>query len=645
MRVYIAYGMVSAVMLMITILFYSYKNWMALRKNIIYFWLLIWGFLAVLTDVVLGYFSLQHVRYRETLDTVSGVIMSVCLLILYLSLFLYDLAAAGRMRLIRTPLFCIFLGLTVVAAIISVISPWIGVSTFLYPHWDNYGARGNLLQAGVLGICLCAGLAVLFGNRKRLKRHVFCVLFVSQILLLFDAAMQIVLKARNLASYYTLAGVLICYYILIHNMDQYRSVSSFCFDRDGFHEVLMEHACYKEDFVCLGICIHNIESITNFCTETEIAQLHKRIGRILRNVCGRHNVYHIHSFEYMVLLGGRENAEKKHQILEQKIPSYFRINNKNISLLCGFYMVRFADAAYDAPQFQRTITSMRKLTMEQMGRGNLLYYQGENKEEIKHDLEALRMVNHCIAARRFDFVFIPLCPVFGEQDVSYEFVLREYLEDGTEVSQEDIWNLAAETGYIRETGHITFEMLCKAVQEKGLSVSDDTRYHINLLSSQLAGAWLAEEYIKILKSYHMPGARICVELTMDQKAQEDKLEECFTVFHNYGISILLDQFGVTVCNLKNVLNMSFDGAKINKHMVKSFCDGKNSQLGFMVHMLNAVNWTLYLDGVDREEMIDCLSDLKVDYIQGLAVGTGFAENAKPDGDFPAHAMGGEPVHV
>ena len=85
MKVYIAYGTVSAVMLLITILFYSYKNWMALRKNAIYIWLLICAFIAVSTDVALGYASLQNARYKEALDTLSGVIMSVALLLLYLS--------------------------------------------------------------------------------------------------------------------------------------------------------------------------------------------------------------------------------------------------------------------------------------------------------------------------------------------------------------------------------------------------------------------------------------------------------------------------------------------------------------------------------------------------------------------------------
>ena len=265
--------------------------------------------------------------------------------------------------------------------------------------------------------------------------------------------------------------------------------------------MLLERAYYKEDFVCLGICINNIESITNFCTEAEIVQIHKRMGKILRSICGRHNVYHIHSFEYMILLRGKDNAEKKHQILEKKIPSYFRIHNKNIALLCGFYTVRFADAAYNAAEFQRTITSMRKLTMEQMGRDNLLSYQGENQEGIKHDLEALRVVSQCIAARHFHFAFVPIQSVADRNDVSYEFVLQEYLEDGTEISQESIWSLAAETGYIREAGQIAVEMMCKVVKKNRMLEKSDAVYHINLLSSQLANTSLAEQYVLLFPFY------------------------------------------------------------------------------------------------------------------------------------------------
>lgn len=651
MKIYFAYGMVSAIMLLITILFYSYKNWLALRKNFVYIWLLLFAFIVVSVDTIFGNASLSHAQFFEHFDKISGTVISVSLLMLYFYLFLYDMAVTCQMRLVRTSLFRVFLGIITLAGMFSVLLPLMGLSGLSYHNQINNGARGNMLQSAVLAVCLVAGVIVILKGRKKLAKQKFYVLLVSQLLLLFDINMQVVLKTGKPASYYILVGVLVSYFLLLHNIDQYRSFSSFCFDRDGFREVLLERAYYKEDFSCMGICINNIESITNFCTEAEIVQFHKRMGTLLRKICGRHNVYHIHSFEYMIMLCRTDSAEQKHEILEKEIPAYFRINNKNISILCGFYTVKFADAGYDITEFNRTITSMRKLTMEQMGRDYLLDYQGENQTEIQNELEALRLVNNCISKRCFGYAFLGIQSMTDASDVSYEFILQETIESGMEISQERIWSLASDTGYIREVGYITFEMLCRAAWENGMLEDESIVFHVNLLSSQLANTALAERYIQILKSHSIPGKRICIELTMDISVDYERLVESFLILQGYGIALMLDQFGVTVCNLKSVLNMPFNCVKINHHMVRTFCAGKNRQLGYMVNMLNARGWTLYLDGVDDVNQLAILSGMSVDYIQGLAVQVDFVRasdetvTAQIEDALMDSIVGGEPVHV
>lgn len=617
MEMDLAYGIVSAVMLTITIIFYSYKNWLALRKNFIYLWLLAFALAAVLSDVAVGAGGRFLGQYLKGMEKLSGTVMSVCLMVLYVHILLYDLAVARRMRLARTVWFRCFIGLTLLVSAASVAAPLFGYADFFLR--DSADARGNMIQVCVLAGCLLAGMLTLLKNRKNLSRRELCVLLGTQLLLLFDIHVQIAIQAGNLASYYILACVLISYYILLHNNDQYRSFSSSCFDRDGFLQVMAERAYYKENFSCMGICINNIESITNYCTEEEITKLHQKIGKILRENCGRHNVYHIHSFEYMVVLRGTESVEKKHLLLEKEIPSYFRINNKNISILCGFYTVEFADAGYNTTEFNRTLTSMRKLTMEQMSRDTLLYYHGENQEEIRDELEALHVVNQCIAKKRFSYNLMPIQSVEDEEAVCYELVLQENLDSGKVISQERIWSLASDSGYIRDVGVITFETLCRAVQDNHLLQNQKVTFHINLLSSQLAGAALAEEYIQILKSHSVEGKRICAEITTDRNVDYERLAESFDVFRAYGIHLLLDQFGVSVCSLKNVLNMPFDSVKISHYMVKTFCEGKNSQLVYMARMLKAQGWQLYLDGIDDMGQLAILEGIEIDYIQGGAL--------------------------
>lgn len=628
MESYLAFGLVSAVMLIITIIFYVYKNWLNLRKNAIYIKMLWLALLAVMTDVIVGLLDRYHYfdMYFSLIDDISAVLMSVCLMMLYIHILLYDMAVTKRMRLVRTAWFRFFMGIVAAVSIISVCIPFTDYADFAVR--EGSGARGNLVQVSVLGLCLLIGIDTILRNKAVLTRREFLVLLMTQLLLLLGLGVQLILNARNLASYYTLTCVLICYYILLHKLDQFRSFSSSCFDRDGFQNVLLERAYYKENFACLGICINNIESITNYCNESEIAKLHQMLGKLLREQCGRHNVYHIHTFEYMIMLNGNESAEKKHRQLEKIIPPYFRINGKNVSVICGFYTLEFADAGYDTTEFNRTITSMRKLTVDYLSGDNLLYYQGDNQTEIQNELKALRVVHDCVAKRRFHYILLPIQSLTDKDEQRYEVVLQEKLQNGVAISQERIWELATETGYIREVGHITFDTMCRAAWENHMLERKDVIFHVNLLSSQLANITLAEEYVQILKSHTIEGKRVCIELTIDRSVDYDKLMESFNVLQNYGITLLLDQFGVSVCNLKNVLNMSFEHVKINHYMVESFCSGKSGQLKYMVRMLAAQGWNIYLDGIDSLEQLELLEELKIDYIQGLAVCPERAKNSQ-----------------
>lgn len=116
---------------------------------------------------------------------------------------------------------------------------------------------------------------------------------------------------------------------------------------------------------------------------------------------------------------------------------------------------------------------------------------------------------------------------------------------------------------------------------------------------------------------------------MEQDVDYDAMERAFVLLRERGVQILLDQFGVTVCNLKTVLNMSFHGVKINHHMVNLFCNGVSEQLLYMLDMLNTSGWKIILDGVDRAEYVPLLKDLKFAYMQGLLLQEDFEKKHGP----------------
>lgn len=617
MEIYISFQLVAFVMLLITIIFYSYKNWIPVAKNRIYLVLVVMELIVLGVNILLTLAWQYSGSYAHHLEILSQVFGSISILLLYFQLLKYDLAMTGSGLLRKKWIFKILAFLVFLCVLTSVVPLVMGVTGYSHREMEELAMKGRVVQSVAVIICILLAASVVWLFRKKLTRREFVVLFGSDFLMFADVIFERAVSSRSLASYYLIAFVLVVYYMLLHNIDRYRFLSSGCFARAGFRTVLREKEIYRENFCCLGICINNIESITNCCSESEIMEIHGLIGKLLKKHCGRHHVYHIHSFEYVVMLKESTDVEKRHQELAKAIPSYIRIHHKNVSLFCDFYTIEFRDADYQTGNFLSILTSMRKIAMTYMDRSRLLRYSDDSKYDIKKDLEAMRIVNTCIANKNFSLQISPIQSKEHRETYCYEFSICAKYGNEEVISQETIWELAAQMGYQQDIGEIAFELVCKYIMLNKLRDSDVERVHLNLESAQISKEELARKYIDCLERYSIPGEFICIEVTMNQIADYDAMERAFVLLREKGVKILLDQFGVTVCNLKTVLNMSFHGVKINHYMVKSFCDGVSRQLLYMLDMLNASHWKIVLDGIDEEEYVPLLEDLQYSYMQGL----------------------------
>lgn len=616
-------------MLLITLIFCGYKNWILVAKNRIFFAMAMMETIALEMNILLCViyeFSGWHLHWLEMMIQALSGIFAV---LVYYGLFQYNLAMTENILASRKWGSRLLGLLVALCALFSVLPFALRLGGVPHGQVQDFAAKGRMVQSGVVILCLVLAGGVLLLSGRKMKRRELAVLFGSDFLLLADVVWERLIGSGYLTSYYLMAFVLVVYYMLLHNLDRFKVLASGCFARAGFRTVLREKELCRENIRCLGICINNIESITNCCSESEIVEIHRQIGGLLRRHCGRHQVYHIHSFEYMVTCKPSADIEGKHQELVQLMPAYIRLNNKNVSLFCDFYTIDFKDADYRTGNFFGILTSMRKLAMAYMDRTHLLRYSDDSKDDIEKDMEAMRIVNACIATKNFSLQIFPIQSKDDEEKFCYEFAICAKYGDGEVISQELIWEMAAQMGYHREMGLIVFELVCKYIMLNRLRDSVVERVHLNLEGVQISGAELARGYIDLLEKYQIPGEFICIEVTVEQDVDYDAMEQAFVLLREKGVRILLDQFGVTVCNLKTVLNMSFHGVKINHHMVKLFCDGISEQLLYMLDMLNTSGWKIILDGVDQAEYVPLLKDLKFEYMQGLLLQEDFERKHEP----------------
>lgn len=619
MNIYISCELIALAMLAITLFFYNYKNWIDIKKNRSYLELLHWTIAAVVMDLIGNVLLVLLPAYTEIIEIVSGMFMSVLMLGIFFQFYLYDMAYVQVAKEYKKAELILMNIITAFGLLLTLLSPVIGYDTLQKMHITEAYGRGNRIQIMILILCMISGLIHVIANRRKLTRREFTILVFSNSVLLFNLVVEIFLHTGNLASYYLLAIILVTYYMLLHNMDRYRFKLSGCFARVGFYTVLKEREIYKENFYCLGVAIKNIESITNYCTEDEIGEFHHRIGMFLQKNCGKHTVYHTHSFEYMLLFSSEDQVVKKHKFLLEKLPDYIRINDKNVALSVDYYAVEFADADYTMENFYSVITSMRKLASKQGNKETLIHYHGNRQRDIEKNLEAMRVVNHSITSRHFLLETYPIQLKRDPEKFSLEVAAHEQLEDGEMIPQEELWHLSERMGLTKEFGKAELEQICKYIAEKELVTSPVKKVHVNMTSIQLEDMELAREYIAILKKYHIPGKFICFEVNLNQNSDYEALAEVFGALRGYGISFLLDQFGVSVCSLKSVINMPFDAVKINHRITKAYCEGTSSQLTYLIDMFSGRHWKVVIDGVDEVVWEQKLSDLQFSYAQGAHI--------------------------
>lgn len=619
MNGYLSSEVISLAMLAITLFFYNYKNWIDVKKNRIYLELLHWGLAALFTGTIGNALLLVLPHYTKIINIVSGMFMSVLSVGLCVQFYLYDLAFL-KISEKKIKLEMNIVGILAVLSLSFVfISPIVGYETVQKYHLADRFGRGNRLQSAVMLFSIFLGLVHIIWKREKLTMREYVILLMLNFTMAADIIVEVLLNTGNLLSYYVLSVVLVTGYMCLHNMDRYRFMASGCFARGGLYHVLQEREEYRENFYCLGVAIKNIESITNYCTEDEIIEFHRRMGGIMQKNCGKHAVYHNHSFEYMALYSSEDQVKKKHKLLVEKLPDFIRINGKNVALSVDYYAVEFADADFLMENFYNVITSMRKLSAKQENKDTLLRYHGNRQRDIEKNIEAMRVVNHSITNRDFPLRLGMIMDRKNPDKFRMEAIAQGNLENGERISQEELWILSERMGLSKEFGKALMERVCEHIEREGLVTSGITKVHINMTSYQLEDVELAKEYVAVMKKYRVPGRFLCFEVNLNLSSDYKKLEDVFGILRGNGISLLLDQFGASVCSLKTVINMPFDAVKINHRITKAFCAGTSTQLPYLLDMLNGKNWNVIVDGIDEVVWSQQLEGLSFAYAQGYYI--------------------------
>lgn len=197
-------------------------------------------------------------------------------------------------------------------------------------------------------------------------------------------------------------------------------------------------------------------------------------------------------------------------------------------------------------------------------------------------------------------------------------LLRLRDEDGTPVSPGEFIPIAEQTGLIADISWQVLEMTCQFLsrhrQPWSLPLS------VNVPIQQLLEPDAAGRIRRTLQQYRIQPEQICLEITERTfSSDHEGVLETMQLLRQSGISFHLDDFGTGYSNLAAVFSMPFSCVKLDKSLVDSLAQNRNTRLMIrsLVRSFGQIGTELVAEGVETPEQARQLQEIGIRRIQGF----------------------------
>jgi len=261
----------------------------------------------------------------------------------------------------------------------------------------------------------------------------------------------------------------------------------------------------------------------------------------------------------------------------------------------------------------------------QKGKDQVAFFDSEYYDRWRYDIGMQNLMQNSIARGCEDFFlcYQPQVDAHTGKLVGAEALLRWYDRDGSVVAPMQFIPLLERSRMIIPVGHWIIENAAKTAKRwqefmPGFEVS------VNISLYQLEEQMFYEFVKDCLERYEVDPRTLVFELTESNKVYDwDFVNKQFNAFHELGIKIAMDDFGMGYANLAFMKNFRCNQIKIDRMFVEDIVNSEYDRqiVKHVIMMCHAVGMEVVVEGVEDEATYIFLRDVcNADVIQGFYFG-------------------------
>jgi len=200
-----------------------------------------------------------------------------------------------------------------------------------------------------------------------------------------------------------------------------------------------------------------------------------------------------------------------------------------------------------------------------------------------------------------------------------EALVRWIKRDGTIVPPGDFLPILEKNGSILELDKYIFRAVCEKISQWLLLGYNVSPISVNISRLHLYNPKFIDEYLQIIEEFNIPPDLIQIELTETILFDnETVLHNILKTFQNYGIKILMDDFGSGYSSIYMLKTVPIDILKIDKNLIDDLNNNIKAQniIKSIISLAHQLSIEVTAEGVETKEQFDFLIEANCDYIQG-----------------------------
>ena len=275
-----------------------------------------------------------------------------------------------------------------------------------------------------------------------------------------------------------------------------------------------------------------------------------------------------------------------------------------------------------------TLTRYAEVALEfarQKGKDQVAFFDNNFYERWRYDLGMQNLMQNSIARGCEDFFlcYQPQVDAKTGKLVGAEALLRWYDRDGSVVAPMQFIPLLEKSRMIIPVGHWIIENAVKTVKEWS-KFMPNFEISVNISLYQLEEHMLYDFVKDCIERHGINPHNLVFELTESHNVYDwEFVNKQFQAFHELGIKIAMDDFGMGYANLAFLKNFRCNQVKIDRVFVEDVLNSEYDRqlVKHLIMMCHAVGMEVCVEGIEDEATYIYLRDVcNADIIQGFYFG-------------------------